>query len=262
MLMRLSRRTVRVALICMVGVGVGMVAPPPAVAAPAAPVAAEANPLASCTQVALERKLPQWSCVGGLLAWEAAERSPDGPTHQVAHLERVAAELPDIPAAITADDYDYWCENGSICTRRINAYASETKGNGAYGNGEAKIGNHDLIIRTSLNGRQANWNVSVIWDGGPDITFSNFNINCREDQTGPDPNCGVFRAIGNGNYIGSGRVRVNSGIIYGNRLVDSNPYHADLGGYFTPTGYSRFTFGTLTSARWNCPKGTGNCTFP
>ena len=118
------------------------------------------------------------------------------------------------------------------------------------------------MIRTSLNGRQANWNVSVIWDGGPNIYFSNLNINCREDQTGPDPNCGVFRAIGNGNYIGPGRIRVNSGTIYGNRLSDADPYHADLGGYFTPDGYPRFTFGTLTSARWNCPSGTGNCTFP
>ena len=96
------------------------------------------------------------------------------------------------------------------------------------------------MIRTSLNGRQANWNVSVIWDGGPNIYFSNFDINCREDQTGPDPNCGVFHAIGNGNYVGLGRIRVNSGTIYGNRLSDADPYHADLGGYFTPVGPIRW----------------------
>lgn len=225
------------------------------------PAAAPAgSPLAACTSAAESRKLDRWSCLGGVLTWESPVADKDG---QYVRSERIAAEVAGPPTAIAADDdYDYWCENGSVCTRKISAYISETKGNGTYGDSNGSIGRHDLIIRTSLNGRQANWNVSVIWDGGPNIYFSNFNVNCREDQLGPDSNCGVFRAIGNGNYIGPGRVRVNSGIIYGNRLNDANPYYATLGGYFTPDGYPRFTFGTLTSGRWNCPKGTGNCTFP
>jgi hypothetical protein len=231
----------------------------PAVAAPAGTAAK--SPLDSCVQVAGERKLEKWSCLGGQLSWETTEKGQDGSARQVAHVERIAAEVADVPTAITADDYDYWCENGSTCTRKISNYISETKGNGAYGDSHGTIGNHDLIIRTSLNGRQANWNVSVIWDGGPTIYFSNFNVNCREDQFGPDPNCGVFRAIGNGNYVGPSRTRVNSGTIYGNRLNDSDPYYAQLGGYFTPDGYPRFTFGTLNTARWNC-FGTSNCVFP
>lgn len=159
------------------------------------------------------------------------------------------------------DDWDTWCESGSICRRKINSYASETKGNAAYGNSSGVIGTYDVIIRTNLNGRQANHGLALIWDSGPGLDFNDVYARCREDRNNyPDANCGDHYA--GGPLISAGYFRWNSATLYGNRLVNANPYYADVTANFIPTGYPTYIAAPLRSMKWNCPSGTANCIFP
>ncbi|NLU80620.1 hypothetical protein HCA58_20060 [Micromonospora sp. HNM0581] len=59
-------------------------------------------------------------------------------------------------------------------------YIGETKGNATYGDSNGVVGSFDVIIRNSLQGRRGRWTVSLIWDYGPSLTFSDSWINCYE----------------------------------------------------------------------------------
>jgi hypothetical protein len=69
----------------------------------------------------------------------------------------VPARMERGTVGVLADDYDSWCENGSICTRNVTLFISETKGNAAYGDLTGVIGTFDVVLRTNLNGRQGQW---------------------------------------------------------------------------------------------------------
>ncbi|MFI5615391.1 hypothetical protein [Amycolatopsis sp. NPDC051903] len=146
------------------------------------------------------------------------------------------------------DDYDTWCENGSVCDRTISDNIGETKGNAAYGNSSGAIGSFDVVLRTNLNGRQAQWRVTSIHDTGPSLQFSDAQVNCWEEvNLSPDNSCGVYGA-------GSPAVsaRWDSGILYSNRLNHSNEYYGAVNGSFTPAGYPAYPLGTLEGAYFNC----------
>lgn len=210
--------------------------------------------LAPCVQAAKKTGAKAWTCMPtGLTVTTDAAGKPSG------QFTPIAAAVPariDGPVG-TLDDYDTWCENGSICHRKISSYIGETKGNAAYGNSQGVIGTFDVVLRTNLNGRQAQWRVTLIRDTGPGLQFSNVRVNCWEEISNwPDNNCGVHGA--GSPYVS---YRWGSGLLYGNRLNNSNEYYGAVNGSFTPNGYPQYTMGTLESRYFNC-YGTGNCYFP
>lgn len=229
-----------------------------AVAEPAkqpAAVDSTTEALAPCIETALKSGAQAWTCTpkGLTITTDAAGKAP---------AEAFTPLAPAVPARVegpvgTLDDYDGWCENGSICHRTISDYIGETKGNAAYGNQSGVIGTFDVVLRTNLNGRQAQWRVTLIRDSGPLLQFSNVQVNCWEEiNLWPDTSCGVHGA-------GAPNVqsRWDSNTIYGNRLNNSNEYYGAVNGSFTPSGYPGYTMGTLEGAYFNC-YGGDNCYYP
>lgn len=131
-----------------------------------------------------------------------------------------------------------------------------------YGtNSSGAIGAFDVVLRINLNGRQPQYFTKFYHDYGPALAFSGTTVQCREDNVGPDSNCGSFGAFNGATSYNLGTGNFNSKIIYGNRLNDSNDYCSTIGGYFTPVGYPRYVIPTLRSPQFNC-FGTDNCYFP
>ena len=113
-----------------------------------------------CIHAATARQLAQWVCLGGTLQYTdlvaGRQSQPAIRTEQIAS-DPVMLEDPPPPAngaVAPTDDYDTWCEFGSVCHRAISDYIAETKGNAGYGNSRGAIGSFDVILRTNLNGRQ------------------------------------------------------------------------------------------------------------
>lgn len=266
-------RTTR-ALIILVGSAVLLVtsltvtapaaaSPEPAAAQAAARQIGTDTPLADCVAAAVERQLLNWTCVGGTLNFEADGASQGGVEPGIRTEEISPPKTQDVPSDwdLKSDDYDTWCENGSVCTRKIGNYVSETKGNAAWGTNQGVKGTFDNIMRTGFSGRQPQYNVSLIWDSGPSLTFSQLFINCREDQFPIDSNCGVFDPAPDGARIGISGFRFNSKRIFGNRLNDVNPYYGTLSGYFIPDGYPEYVMGTLRSGTYFCGINNAPCIF-
>ncbi|MEV0269894.1 hypothetical protein AB0H43_14040 [Hamadaea sp. NPDC050747] len=214
--------------------------------------------LRPCIETAIAMRPNAWVCTGyGLTIVD------EGGTATFTSISPAVPETTEDlrGASILSDDYDTWCETGSICHRKINSYAEETKGNAAYGDSSGLIGTYDAIIRTNLNGRQGQWKVTLIWDGGPALNFYDVYIHCKEEISNfPDSNCGDHYA--GAPRIGSFLWRWDSGTLYGNRLANSNEYYANLNLIFDPDGpYTAHSAGTLSTSQFNC-YGTSNCVFP
>lgn len=222
---------------------------------------AEASPAQTsteqCAAHATAERLHVWVCVGGVLSYS------NGPSEASKTLRVAGSPASDFSVAQMAPEpanFDSYCEYARTCTGYRNAYISWTKGNAAYGNQDGGIGSFDVILRTNLNGRQMQWRTEFWHDSGPSLRFDNVFINCREEQLGPNPNCGVHAADnGDGDFsIGTGVYK--SPVIYGNRLRRSDDYYATISGYFYPAGYPRYTMSALRGGQVEC-YGTGNCTF-
>ncbi|GIJ28301.1 hypothetical protein Vqi01_34630 [Micromonospora qiuiae] len=244
-----------VAALVLSGFGLAVPTPATAAAKPSGRLAA----LAPCITLATQQHAAQWVCTADGLTVTAL--TPSGQftsTFTPVTPAPTAAAVQDF--GTLADDYDTWCETGSVCRRTLSDYLAETKGNAAYGNTSGVIGTYDVILRTNLNGRQGQWRVSLIWDSGPTLSFSNTRVNCREDQVGPDADCGQH-PVG-GAVVGPSTKRWDSSIVYGNRLVDANDYFATVNTTFTPSGYPAYTAAELRSQSFNCPSGDRNCVFP
>ncbi|MFJ3841139.1 hypothetical protein ACIPY6_37335 [Streptomyces sp. NPDC090054] len=108
--------------------------------------------LQACVDEAREKRSEAWTCMGGTLRVTEDDqgRSTDA-AYVVAEDSTVTAR--PLAAAPAKDDYDSWCENGTICSRKINDYTAEVKGNGAYGNSKGVIGTFDVIYRQSFDGK-------------------------------------------------------------------------------------------------------------
>ncbi|MHA7275655.1 hypothetical protein ACX80O_03890 [Arthrobacter sp. Hz1] len=209
--------------------------------------------------MALKQKAQEWVCTGEGLSVSTDAKGK--PVQQFTALQAEAQLEGESPPSfsILADDYDTWCECGDVCRRKITSYIAETKGNAAYGNTSGVTGSFDIVIRTNLNGRQANSRVTRIWDSGPALAFTSSRIRCWETATFRPSTCGSHDA---GNVtVSSSSKRHTSGLIYGNRLNNSNEYYNQFTSYFTPTGYPRQSIRALNTLQFNC-YGADNCYFP
>ncbi|MCO1339385.1 hypothetical protein BJH93_10855 [Kocuria polaris] len=159
------------------------------------------------------------------------------------------------------DHYDTWCETGTICKRKISSYIYDVKGNGAYGNEKGAIGSYDVIVRTNLNGRQATWTVTRIWDSGPSLKFTSSYQRCWEQRAALSPrSCGAHSLTGV--TLSSGTYR-NVKKIKGNYLKNSNNYKGIFSTKFTPKGYSTYTASNLDTGTFNCYRTSSDiCYFP
>jgi hypothetical protein len=106
-----------------------------------APVAAEttpSTPLAACEDAALAGDYSSWVCLGGNLTGVDAStgvlESKTVASSQVGEpVTRARLGVSSLSSSTFDSDFDGWCELGTICTRRITMYISETKGNAAWG---------------------------------------------------------------------------------------------------------------------------------
>lgn len=155
------------------------------------------------------------------------------------------------------DDYDGWCENGSICGRNISQYITEVKGNAAYGNQYGAIGTYDAVLRVNLNGRQANGTVTIIWDSGPALNFNGSRYNCY--QVGVTA-CGSH-VVADRRVTSTSR-RSSSGLIYGNYLANSADYYNAFDTNFVPDGYPQYDAAPINTYKFTCSSGaTAACKY-
>ncbi|MFI5582995.1 hypothetical protein ACIA8N_34320 [Streptomyces sp. NPDC051822] len=177
---------------------------------------------------------------------------------------------PDSPASPTPrlaapgrDDYDSWCENGTVRSRKINDYTAEVKGNGAYGDSKGAIGSFDVVYRQSFDGKRPRWRTVLDWDSGPEINPGVWTNNCRVNVSGgPDDYCGksevnlasINAAAPRGWWPSNHRWAYNE-----QRLTGGGKYHDDHEGEFTAFGHRQlFKAGVLHTGRWHkCNSSTG-----
>ncbi len=219
-----------------------------------------ASAIAPCIELAYETRASAWLCTpAGLTVFTNDEQG--GMTSEFTAVEpAVPALWESSEPSVLYDDYDGWCENGSVCHREISFYIEETKGNAAYGNAAGVIGTFDVILRTSLNGRQPQFRISLIWDQGPTLHFGGVAASCFEVvDNWPDSHCGTEGA--GAPTIGPGGWRWNSDTLFGNRLNDNSDYYGAVNGDFRAEGYNiPFAIGQLESTRFFCAPNT-NCRF-
>jgi hypothetical protein len=158
------------------------------------------------------------------------------------------------------DDYDTWCEYGSICHRLITDYIEETKGNAAWGDQDGVEGSYDAIVKTELKGRIAYSTVTLIWDTGPSLQFGGTYLQCTDDA-GIPYSCGTSELPDA--RIGIAGFRHRFDTVAGNRLRNADSYHSSLHTAFTPNGYGQQTTSPLSTLSWQCPPDTiDGCYFP
>lgn len=233
---------------------------------------ASIDPNSACIQQGLETRADSWTCFGDVLTTtqldargEQSVRSTTVPNALPVQSRSagLSKDGTDLSAAAATDDYDSWCESGTICGRQISKYIAEVKGNGAYGNQDGVIGRIDVIVRQSFDGPWPRWRGLLIWDSGPAVTPSSYRVSCRINQTGPDGHCGgtdfYYGTISSGNWR-TWHPRPAGYDYNSQKLAGSTKYHEDAFGSFKASGYSlTFYFGTLHTGRWRyC---SSNCSY-
>lgn len=170
-----------------------------------------------------------------------------------------SAKASDFTVMKGGDSYDTWCETGTICHRLISDYISETKGNAAYGDAKGAVGSYDVIIKTELNGRQANTTITTIWDSGPSLAFSSTRTQCLQHSAIP-------KICQNHSYpnatISTTSYKKKYGKVWGHLLVNAGKYNYKFLTSFTPAGRPKYTAASLSTALLTCPKGKGGCYYP
>ncbi|HKD97326.1 MAG TPA: hypothetical protein VKB69_06935 [Micromonosporaceae bacterium] len=230
---------------------------------PADPGTADGKGLAACIAAAKAERPSTWFCMGGDLTTTTVKGGK-----VTTDTRTVATDFRDTTGEVRPfiDDYDSWCENGSICGRQISAYIAEVKGNGAYGDIHGVIGTVDFIIRQAFNGQYPRWRTVIIWDSGPVITINQYVNVCRINiNNWPDGTCGTSEAFFY--QIGPSRWRdawpSETGYDQNDsKLTDSRNYHDDNYGSFYAAGYSQlFAAGTLHTGRWNSCNVSPYCRY-
>ena len=229
----------------------------------------DGSPLDECIDAAQDvaegADIESWSCIGGELVTTTVDTQGKLQRQSRDVVPRVV-EWQDPDTITPADDYDSWCESGSICGRSISAYIAEVKGNGAYGDGNGVIGSFDQVLRASMSGSRPGWRALLDWDSGPAITPQEFTISCKKHvASGPDPVCGSTKTWYAG-VISSSKTRTwypNSttySFLDVNLGGSTTKYHDDYRGTFFAAGKKPlFSTGTLHTGRWsNC---SNTCTY-
>lgn len=276
--MRISRKEIGTTVVAMLSVGAFTVVDPgPSSAAGEPPpwgdvASAQAppdSPLAACVAAAKVMRPSAWTCLGGQLSMTTTNAAGELVTER-REIVSVPMEETKLKAPMTsaiavpgADDYDAWCESGTICTRLINDYTSEVKGNAAYGDQDGVIGSFDQVLRQSFSGDTPRWRGVLIWDGGPAINGNNWHIRCRKSDAFSDSVCGDNPwdpgTISSSSY--RTWIPTSSGYRYNSESLSgsSNKYHDDFYGRFTASGESlTWSSGTLHTGRW---KGCPTCKY-
>ena len=229
--------------------------------------------LAACVERALQRKSENWTCFGSTLVTPPKNDGGE-PAQEQVPTTRWSGQRNFPSSSITpessaqdgsnsprSDDYDTWCENGSICHRTRDRYYSETKGNAAFGNAGGVRGAFDVIVRNSLNGRSGRWSLILDWDLGDTVTFNPVSVFCYEDENNwIDSFCGAHPPSNGPITIGPGRSRFNGPYKQGNRLNDPNDYYAVAKGRFSAGGRQYF-MADLRTLNFHCPRGAKLCYF-
>lgn len=218
--------------------------------------------LQACLAEAKAQRPQTWTCLGGQLT--TVNTGPDGTTT----VKRKMIE-PSFTRSFTtrkkllSQDYDTWCENGDICGRQISQSIAEVKGNGAYGNSSGAIGAFDQVLRQNFDGAKPTWRALLIHDGGPTVIPTDFRVDCRVNQTGPDGYCGQ-NVVYFSNISASSRrtwYPSSTGVFYNaEKLKGSTKYHDDFYGQFNASGYGGVVWytGVLHTGRWQyCGSSTG-----
>ncbi|MFI1864304.1 hypothetical protein [Streptomyces jumonjinensis] len=218
--------------------------------------------LRACVKYAERLRSQSWTCTGGVFLATTDSRGRQDDTMKVIAQDVRSTARPR-PISGAADDYDSWCENGSICGRKISRYIAEVKGNGAYGDGDGVIGSFDLIYRQSFDGKRPRWRSLLDWDSGPRISPGKWRNNCRINiRDAADKYCGK-NPVGF-NDIDQERTRAwwpgsRSYEYNEQRLTDGRKYHDDHLGEFVAWGHTKtFKAGVLHTGRWSkCNTKTG-----
>lgn len=226
--------------------------------------------LVACVEQAKIERPDSWTCVGGELT--SVRSGSDGVERVSSNVilndyQITSAAVPALTAedpTTLQDDYDSWCESGSVCGRQISDYIAEVKGNGAYGDSQGVIGALDFIVRQSFNGPYPAWRSLLIWDYGPTITPNTFHTDCKVNiPLAPDGYCG-----NNPMYFGNvspsqPRSWWPSSTGYDQnetRLSGNTNYHDDSYGSFHASGYGQtFVASTIHTGRWNVC--SSNCRY-
>ncbi|SCF20245.1 hypothetical protein [Micromonospora mirobrigensis] len=201
--------------------------------------------------------------MGGALTTTGANGKPS--TTVVADDFQQTAPVAD-RVGIAADDYDSWCESGSVCGRPVGGeYIAEVKGNAPYGNAAGVIGAFDFIVRQAFNGQYARWRNTLIWDYGPQIEPQSFTNNCRTNVTGPDGYCGQNPFyFGNVNSASWRSDKPSTTTYYQNsqKTTGSGRYHDDNYGSFFAYGYSPLFYApTIHTGRWDRCNASPYCRY-
>jgi hypothetical protein len=236
--------------------------------------------LLACVEAAHQQKAETWTCVGGDLTTTTRETDGRPRTQTRTFATDPAGPVPGDPPrgsqaaaknggniGILEDDYDDWCENGSVCGRQISTFIAEVKGNAAYGDITGVIGAFDFVVRQEFNGPWPRWHSVLIWDYGPTLIPLDFAIDCRINlDNQPDDYCGT-----NAVYFGNvspppGTWRSDwppseTGLMTNEqRLVGNTRYHDDAYGTFSADGYYDRTWGAppIHTGRWyRCASSVG-----
>ncbi|MFF3215582.1 hypothetical protein ACFYYB_33755 [Streptomyces sp. NPDC002886] len=218
--------------------------------------------LQACVNEAQDKQSEAWTCMGGTLRVTEDNR---GRVTDAAYLVAEDTTVTPAPRAMAPakDDYDSWCENGTICGRKINAFTAEVKGNGAYGDSKGVIGTFDIVYRQSFDGKLPRWRTLIEWDSGPEINPGIWRNNCRVNLSGrPDDYCGkndVHLASVNAKASRSWWPSSERWAYNDQRLTGGGNYHDDHEGEFTAFGHRQlFKAGVLHTGRWSkCNSRTG-----
>lgn len=228
------------------------------------------SPLAACVDAAQTRNLKAWTCMGGTLS--TAEFDTSG------ELLSANNDVEIVPTPIVferpsglgvsaqyGDDIDTWCENGSVCGRKISSYIAEVKGNGAWGDQTGARGAFDQVLRQAFDGPYPRWRATLIWDSGPAVNGYNWHIKCRQERTGPDGTCGDrdWDPVS----VSSSKKRTDlpssSGYFYNEKKLSgsSTKYHDDYYGAFKVYVNGKALYlssGTIHTGRWT---GCASCKY-
>lgn len=221
--------------------------------------------LQTCIGRAQEMHAAAWTCTGGLLTVTADRQGRATDATYLVTQDETATPAPRRMAP-GRDDYDSWCESGTVCGRKINDHTAEVKGNGAYGDNNGVIGSFDIVYRQSLDGKYPRWRSLLDWDSGPEINPGDWTNNCRVNVSGaPDDYCGknavnfttINRAHPRAWWPSGGRYSYNE-----QQLAGSGKYHDDHEGEFVAFGHTQlFKAGVLHTGRWNKCNARAGCQY-
>ena len=213
---------------------------------------AEDRIFAKCIAAARQRAPEGWVCTADGLSYSV--RQPNGTTQE---------QFLPVPADSVAPSR---VVAPARCSRRVNQYVAETKGNLTYGVGNRIVGYIDIISRQNFDGIRPRYRVRLIWDGGPGVLPYDWYKQCRRNITGPDPSCGIRTFYPAAFGPGFGSYYTERQILSNDPLLRNDDYHDDTFGDFGATTEAYvFHAAPLRGRDWFCDSradGSRYCAYP